>query len=267
MDLAVQVRRWATALILLGVLVPIVVWGGQWVFLALICLVVVLCQLEYERLSKTKQGAVPRLIGILLALSMPISAMVWGERGLMMALVFCVLTWLVSEMAFRKQLAGVFPQIGARVLGYFSGALLPSYFVLLWKVPQGVHWLFWTASITAVGDTAAYYIGSLRGKMKLAPRISPGKTVEGAIAGLIGSVAGAMAYGVIFFPARVALSGFILAFIVGGAGQLGDLCESMLKRAVGLKDSGGLLPGHGGILDRLDSLLFAVPIVFYWATW
>jgi phosphatidate cytidylyltransferase len=97
------------------------------------------------------------------------------------------------------------------------------------------------------------------------PRISPNKTVEGALAGLGGNVIGAMSYALILFPARLTINGILLALVVGFAGQVGDLSESMLKRASGRKDSGGLLPGHGGVLDRLDSLLFSVPIVYYWA--
>jgi phosphatidate cytidylyltransferase len=252
--------------LLIGSLVPIVVWGGLWGFLSLIGLVVVICQLEYEKLSGIRQGIAHRTIGILLALSMPTAAMIGGERGLLMAVVGGLLVWLTLEMTSRKTLEGVQQQTGARMLGYLYGAALPSYFILLRKLPEGIHWLFWTASVTAVGDTAAYYIGSLRGRSKLLPRISPNKTVEGAVAGLFGNVAGALAYGSLFFPAQLAPAGIFLALLVGVTGQLGDLCESMLKRAVGLKDSGGILPGHGGVLDRLDSLLFSVPVVFYWVT-
>jgi phosphatidate cytidylyltransferase len=143
---------------------------------------------------------------------------------------------------------------------------LPSFFVLIWQLPQGVHWILLTIAVTALGDTAAYYVGSLWGRHKLLPKVSPNKTVEGAAAGLAGNVAGALMYGWLFFPTWLSFAGLPLALLVGVAGQLGDLSESMLKRGAGVKDSGQLLPGHGGVLDRLDSLLFAAPVVFYWAT-
>jgi phosphatidate cytidylyltransferase len=266
-DLGVQARRWITALLLLGTLIPIVTLGGQWVFLILIILLVVLCQLEYARLSRIRQGGVERTIGILVAISMPFCAMMAGERGLVMALSASLIVWLTLETAFRKELEGVLHKIGARMLGYLYAALLPSYFILVWKLPNGIHWLFWTITVTAVGDTAAYYVGSLLGRHKLLPRISPNKTVEGAVAGLLGNAAGGLAYAAMFFPSKMAMDGVLLSLMVGAAGQLGDLGESMLKRAVGVKDSGGILPGHGGVLDRFDSLLFSLPVVFYWAIW
>jgi phosphatidate cytidylyltransferase len=252
--------------VLLSVVIPIVIWGSRSVFLALMALVVALCQLEYEKLVGSSDGLGRRALGTLVALSMPGAAMALGERGLMMALSGSVLLWMVLEVALRRELEGVFRDLGRRMLGYLYGAVLPSYFVLLWRLPDGFHWIFLTMTITAVGDTAAYYAGSLRGRHKLLPRISPNKTIEGSLAGLIGNVAGALAYAAVLFPSQIAPGGLLLALLVGGAGQLGDLSESMLKRAAGLKDSGGLLPGHGGILDRLDSLLFSAPVVYYWVT-
>jgi phosphatidate cytidylyltransferase len=264
-DRGVQVRRWCTALLMLVAIVPAMIWGGRWVFLALAGTVVTLCQWEFQRIAGLVQGGPRRLLGIVVALSMPVGAM-WGqERGLMMALVGSLVFWMVFEMVARRELEGVVRELGARMTGYLYGAVLPSYFVLLWNLPQGLHWIFLTMAITAVGDTAAYYVGSSMGRRKLLPGISPNKTVEGALAGLLGNVVGAQAYGVILFPGWAALLGIPLALLVGTVGQLGDLSESMLKRSAGIKDSGELLPGHGGILDRLDSLLFAVPVTYYWA--
>jgi phosphatidate cytidylyltransferase len=262
---SVQARRWITALLLLGAVVPVVIWGGAWPFLTLACMVVLLCQWEFQRLSNLRSGRGRICLGMAVALSIPTAAMLGGERGLLAALVGSLLVWLMAEVVGRAKLDGVLHELGLRSIGYLYGAALPSYFVLLWKLPEGIHWLFLTLSITAVGDTAAYYGGSLWGRHKLAPRISPNKTVEGALAGLLGNVFGAQAYALILFPSQLSWEGVLLALIVGGVGQMGDLSESMLKRAVGLKDSSELLPGHGGVLDRLDSLLFAVPVVYYWA--
>jgi phosphatidate cytidylyltransferase len=112
------------------------------------------------------------------------------------------------------------------------------------------------------GDAAAYYGGRALGRHKLAPTISPNKTVEGSIAGLAGSVLAGVGLGSLLLSFPIALLA-IASFAAGIAGQLGDLAESALKRSAGVKDSSSLLPGHGGMLDRLDSLLFAAP-VFFW---
>jgi len=116
--------------------------------------------------------------------------------------------------------------------------------------------------VTWITDTGAYFVGSRFGRRKLAPRLSPNKTVEGAIGGLIFATAMSIAWGSwIGLPWwHCAILGPILGFL----GQIGDLCESALKRDLGIKDFGGIMPGHGGILDRFDSLLFTAPIAYYY---
>jgi phosphatidate cytidylyltransferase len=117
-------------------------------------------------------------------------------------------------------------------------------------------------AIVWIGDTAAYCGGRSLGRHLLAPKVSPKKTVEGAVAGLIGSVLAGTAGGAWFFHEPLPTMVWI-SLVTAVAGQLGDLAESVLKRSAGVKDSSSIMPGHGGILDRLDSLFFATPI-FYW---
>lgn len=112
------------------------------------------------------------------------------------------------------------------------------------------------------GDSAAYYVGSLLGRHPLAPKVSPKKTVEGAVAGLIASIAGGTMLG-IWLLGESGVVMFVVSATSAAAGQIGDLAESVLKRSAGVKDSSSILPGHGGILDRLDSMIFSAP-VFYW---
>ena len=172
--------------------------------------------------------------------------------------------WMIAEMVFRPDLDGVLEDIGGRMLGFVHGAVLPSFFILIWKMEQGPLWLLMMIAVTAVGDSAAYYCGSLWGNRKLHSKISPNKTVLGSAAGIAGNVVCALAFCLLFLPGQGIPDVIALAVFIGLAGQAGDLCESMLKRAVHLKDSGNILPGHGGILDRLDSHLFAAPVVYYW---
>jgi phosphatidate cytidylyltransferase len=117
------------------------------------------------------------------------------------------------------------------------------------------------------GDTCAYYGGKRWGRHKLAPKISPGKTVEGAICGVIGAIIGALAGPYWFFLKLPVVHAVSLGLILGIAGIFGDLAESMLKRAADVKDSGGVFPGHGGLLDRIDSLLLAAPILYWYHRW
>lgn len=123
---------------------------------------------------------------------------------------------------------------------------------------RGLAWTLLAILVIWIGDTTAYLIGRLFGKHKLAPRISPGKTVEGALGGLLGSaLTAALAFAL--FGLGSAWIGLLAGVVIGGMGQLGDLCESFIKRQAGQKDSGNVIPGHGGMLDRVDALLFAFP--------
>jgi len=128
----------------------------------------------------------------------------------------------------------------------------------------GARLIFLMAVVVWAGDSAAYYVGSAIGKHKLAPAVSPGKTWEGAVANVAGGLVGACVARMTFFPDLEWLHALALAVLLSVVGQLGDLFESALKRGAGVKDSGTLLPGHGGFLDRLDSLMVSGPVLFYY---
>lgn len=133
-------------------------------------------------------------------------------------------------------------------------------------LPQGEWLIFFVLLTTWAGDTGAYYAGTLVGQHPLAPTISPKKTVEGLVGGLIGALVLAYAARWWFLPGLSAIDCAILAVVLTLTGLWGDLAESAIKRSVGAKDSGILLPGHGGLLDRLDSLLFTAPAFYYYVT-
>jgi phosphatidate cytidylyltransferase len=146
------------------------------------------------------------------------------------------------------------------LLGAFYVGYLIPHWMILFRLPDGRAWVFFVLFVVMVGDSAAYLVGRRYGRRKLAPELSPGKTVEGAV----GYFAGTVIAGLIstsFLPAQIHASEVLLLSLVFGAlGQIGDLFESLMKRVFAVKDSGALLPGHGGLLDRLDSLVF--PVVF-----
>jgi phosphatidate cytidylyltransferase len=133
-------------------------------------------------------------------------------------------------------------------------------------LPQGEWLIFFLLSVTWASDTGAYYVGTLYGRHRLAPTISPKKTVEGLVGGLIGAIIAAYAARWWFLPELSGLDCLVLATLLTVTGLWGDLTESAMKRSVGVKDSGGILPGHGGMLDRLDSLLFTAPVFYYYVT-
>jgi phosphatidate cytidylyltransferase len=142
--------------------------------------------------------------------------------------------------------------------------LLTSHFILLRLLENGVYWILLVLIIAIVGDTAGLYIGKYFGKNKLSLLISPGKTIEGTIGLVFGSVLGSLIFSYFFFPDVSRVHILIISSVGSIIGQLGDLCESAIKRNYGLKDASSLLPGHGGLLDRMDSLIFVAPFVYYY---
>jgi phosphatidate cytidylyltransferase len=145
--------------------------------------------------------------------------------------------------------------LGGLYLGYF----LPHW-VLLFRYPHGRAWVFWVLAVIMTGDTVAYFIGRQFGARKLAPDISPGKTVAGAWGYLAGAVSAGLIAASFLFDSMNWAEVVALSLALGVLGQIGDLFESWIKRVFAVKDSGNLLPGHGGLLDRVDSLIF--PAVF-----
>ena len=138
-----------------------------------------------------------------------------------------------------------------------------SFAVLIRDGADGMLWFFMVLGVVFAGDTGAFYAGSYLGRHKLCPSVSPGKTIEGAIGGLLSNVLAGSLIKIIFLP-RLELGPAILFFLcLGAAGQIGDLFESEFKRVAGIKDSGNILPGHGGVLDRIDALLFALPVAYF----
>jgi phosphatidate cytidylyltransferase len=185
------------------------------------------------------------------------------------------LTGVVVVLAFNLVIVGFFsifiyktnPQVGdiiqKQVQGIVYIPLLLSFLVMIRREPDGMTWIFILLAIIFAGDISAYYVGSYLGRHKLNPAVSPGKTIEGAVGGLAGNLL-AGTVGIFFFLPSLSWATAIVFFLAAGiAGQVGDLFESELKRSSSIKDSGGLLPGHGGFLDRIDALLFASPVAYF----
>jgi phosphatidate cytidylyltransferase len=172
---------------------------------------------------------------------------------------------LIAALSRAGDIERVVPAVAATVLGaVYLGALGGAMAGLLLIEPQaqgGWRGLL-LMTILMTSDTFAYFTGHAFGRRRLAPTISPGKTVEGALGGLVGGVVAALGIRVLGLPDMPLVHAVLLGLVVAAAGIAGDLFESLLKRWAGVKDSGRLFPGHGGMLDRLDSLLFGAPVLY-----
>ncbi len=147
---------------------------------------------------------------------------------------------------------------GSLYLGLFTSCL-----VLFMAVPDGAAWILFLTTITAASDTGAYFVGKSLGKNKLCPSVSPGKTIEGFIGGMVCGTLCALLVAYAVFDSINPVSLILCAMLLSALGVVGDLVESMLKRSMKVKDSGSILPGHGGILDRADSLLLTAPVLYF----
>jgi phosphatidate cytidylyltransferase len=168
-------------------------------------------------------------------------------------------------LLFRS--SGKWPQSSHSLSLIFGPAvvsLLLSHAILLRSLPRGSAWIFFLLLLVWVGDTGAYVFGRAFGRHALYPEVSPKKTIEGSLGGLTCSLGAGLFANAAFLRLLTIQECVVLSLSVGILGQLGDLFESLVKRSVGQKDSGRLLPGHGGLLDRIDSLLFAAPCAYYY---
>lgn len=247
-------KRVITALLLIPFFAYLILWSPPWAFMLAVAGVSILCFHEYANLAALHNIVKPGLFGYvagLLVLFLP------AKDATFVALI-AILRLALSLRS--RQLEDALPATGALLLGvlYVFGSMRCC--IGLREI--NAYWLFFALSLNWVGDIAALYVGRSFGKHKLAPHISPSKSWEGAAASLVFSIL----YGAIYIPRLLPnaplAEALILTACANAAGQVGDLCESALKRGAGVKDSGTLLPGHGGWLDRVDSSLFALPVVY-----
>jgi phosphatidate cytidylyltransferase len=264
-DRQAHLKRWTTGLAGLVVLSACVVWGGAalGVLVAAACLV---GQYEYFRIvcpPATRTLTDPVLLaGYGFGIGLIAAALAARPELLAALMAFNVMACgLIGVFRFASD-RSVVELVAKQVQGLCYIALPLSLLILLRMLPNGTTWVFLLCALIFAGDTAALYAGTTWGRHKLSPAISPGKTVEGAAAGLAANLAVAAAGKALFLPEMGWGACLLFALCAGLMGQVGDLFESQLKRASNVKDSGGILPGHGGILDRIDALLFAAPVAY-----
>lgn len=282
-------KRVATAAVLIPVVVGLVLWGSTALVSIAIALVTLLALFEYFALGEAIGHRAYRFwtatcaLGLVYAqwrvasaptfsLSGGLVAQESGKwfgavAGLLEAVFFLFVVGIaVLTLATRRPLVEGLPAAGISASGLLLVAFPLSYAVRLHASgSRGPALLLFALVIVWVSDTVAYFVGRSIGKVALAPLLSPKKTWEGAIAGFVGSLVVAVVFTRWVNAPLVHLLGMAAAGNV--AGQVGDLLESAYKRSAGIKDSGSLLPGHGGILDRIDALILAIPVVWYYWVW
>jgi phosphatidate cytidylyltransferase len=208
----------------------------------------------------SRRARIPLILFGLLPL---IGAYAGGPAGLLGGMILGLIALLLHAIFRYADLSQPYEMISRAGFGYFYLSLCCAHLILLMGLPQGWAWLLLLTAITAGSDTAAFYTGKKFGTRKLCPAISPGKTWEGFAGGLAGSLIAALLIRHFFLPDQGLFWISFLALLLGGLGAAGDLSESVIKRAFGVKDSGRILPGHGGLMDRIDSLLLTAPALYY----
>jgi phosphatidate cytidylyltransferase len=260
------VIRTVSALLLLPCVV-VLLWLGGVYSAALLSVAAAICAGEYYSITQ-KTLSPAAWVGMLFAAVLPVLPL-WnparaGEGAFWLTALF--LFFAFTYHLIRGPLQEAPTRVAHLVTGLLYGSVGLTAVSSLRLMPDGLAWVIAALVITWSNDTSAYFAGRFLGRHKLYPSVSPNKTWEGFAGGLLGSVVGMFIARAFFFPIFTVADCLLLGVFGGILGPIGDLVESMLKRAYGVKDSGRIIPGHGGILDRIDALLFNAPLVFVYIT-
>jgi phosphatidate cytidylyltransferase len=275
--LTLGMKRILTAAVLIPLVLAIVFLGPLWLIALATAAVAALAGWEYIGLTE-KCGAQPSRIATLIAILGLFAARFFGD-GLewlhQTEVAFCILALaLLVFCTFRSPVERMLPDTSSAIFCLFYVGFTLSTIPLLREQSNGPSLLIFLLCVVWMGDITALYVGRAWGRHKMAPSLSPNKTWEGAIGSLAGSLVAAgglwslaawletMGSARLSYPDEV-WYWLVLAVVVNAAAQIGDLAESALKRSAGVKDSGTLVPGHGGVLDRIDALLLAAPVLWY----
>ena len=260
--------RLATAAVAIPFLLWLVFSAPFAVYRGVVLLFTLVALVEYFQMAFPTRSPLQRLgivSGALVAVGMAGNP---GESAMVFAagLMAVVTIGLMSCLIAADDPAGAVNSLGHMILGVlYAGAFIP-HFIWLHEQPadSGAAWVTYVLAVAMGGDSGGYFAGRYFGKTLLMPSVSPKKTVEGVAGAIAGNLVGGALIKALLLPMIAWREILVLSLVAGALGQIGDLCESLLKRAFGAKDSGWLFPGHGGVLDRADSLVFPVVLVYYY---
>ena len=263
-----MLRRILTALAMVPLLVGAILYPNPKLFQLLCWLCLGVALLEYFAVTWPGAPSFQRYFASALGL---ICSAFWMMGGDSLVPGLVVTSGLVGIGFLFFLLLGQTDQahhrLGHLILGIFYVAGFGTHVALLRSLDFGVYWIFTVLAATWLNDTLAYFAGHQWGRHRLAPKLSPGKTWEGWLGGLAGSAIGVYAVWYLLPNPLTALQAAGLVGLAAVFGPIGDLSESLLKRSMRVKDSGHIIPGHGGMLDRIDALLFTGPLFYYFAVW
>ena len=266
-DNVMHLKRWVTGLTAVPFLVYIIVKGGLF-FSGFIGAIALIAQWEYFRVVfNDRRGNTERFMILLTYLFVFLIIGAAHRHAVEFLLHLVMLNFIITSCITIVQFKSdkmILESAKKQIVGVLYVPLLLSYLILVRSGTgmDGAKWIFFLLSVVFAGDIGALYAGTFLGKHKLNPSVSPKKTIEGSLGGICANVLVGSCFKA-FFLAQLSWTVSFLFFIsLGVAGQVGDLFESGLKRVAQVKDSGGILPGHGGILDRADALMFATPVAY-----
>lgn len=260
--------RLGTALIGIPILLYLMFWAPWWGFQVVVGLCIARAAHELFRITHF-DSKVMHALGVVMTLATAGVMVFASDRAE-------ALLALILALGAVGSLAGLlaplpYDRAGARIAWLIGGPLYVGGLLgtvgMLHRLEHGGAWVLLAMWLAWASDTGAYFAGRYFGKTKLYPSVSPSKTVQGSIGGLAGALTGGLAAHFWFLPSLPLVDAVILALVGGALGQMGDLVESLVKRSTGVKDSGQILPGHGGILDRVDALMFTALACLIYARW
>lgn len=246
----------------IAVIVAVIIWlGDPWLTIAA-CIISALAAFEFYRIVKCEHIQPLTYPGIFFSILFVLNSHIshpYSQAFLLALIILVLLIWVL----FKQDKDNAFINVAWTITGIFYTGFLLSFYISMRNFTNGMGWLFLVLTCTALCDVAAYAFGSWLGKHPLAVSVSPHKTIEGSIAGLIASILFAVLLGIFFKLPVSYLQMVITGVVIAVFAQIGDLVESLLKRNMKAKDTGYILPGHGGILDRIDSHLLVAPVAYF----
>ena len=257
-----MLKRVASAAVLLPAFVWVVAAAPSWVFPIVVVAAAARAAWELARMLEHAGRPVYKRLGVVAGAAVTASFAVPAVSNAVTALAI----GLVLSAPLLGDEAPATGRTAHTLLGLMYVNWLLGHAILLHALPAGPSLVLFLVGVTWIGETVAYVVGSTVGRRRLAPVVSPRKTVEGAAAQLVASVAAAALLAAWLLPGCSVPWALGAGGLLGVVGQVGDLAESVIKRSVSLKDTGALIPGHGGVLDRIDSLLFNAPLLYAFAT-
>jgi phosphatidate cytidylyltransferase len=255
--------RLATAAVAIPLLIWLIFASPAWAFAGIIVGITAVGLGEFAAMAiPTDRGF--RVLAIAAGLGFAAAVVSRDPIHLGLVLMLSLVGGLLYALSDADMAGAVNRLAHSLVAALYVGFLLPHVIVLRNAVPGGERWVFLAIGCSMAGDSASYFAGSYLGRRKLFPRVSPNKTVEGAIGGLLGSLLFGAVLRAALPPPGVGWGAILaISLVIGVLAQAGDLVESMLKRAYGAKDSGWVIPGHGGVLDRIDALVLPFVFTYY----